>query len=124
MFIFFASAQQNDLFDVNQHLKKINEKNKLESEKRILLNPILEKIKSPFSIRNDNSFYLPNGDKVVTLKGYNIHCVVPDMNQLQSMPVACKSFMLKRNEYGAIPNPSNSFQIEALISSNKIKMIK
>lgn len=112
----FASAQSNDLFDVNQHLKKINEKSKVESEKQI--------IRNPFSINIDTSFYLPNGDKVVTLQGYNMPCVVPDMSQFQSMPVAGKSFVLKRNEYGAIPNPSNPIQIEELISKVKIKIIK
>lgn len=119
-----ASAQNKDLFDVNQHLKKLSEKNKAESKKKILLNPILEKIKNPFSIKIYNSFYLANGDKVMTLRGYNMPCVVPDMNKFQSMPVAGKNFAPKRNEYGAIPNPSAPLYLEELLSGNKIKILK
>jgi hypothetical protein len=118
----FTSAQNKDLLDINQHLKKLNEKNKGKLEKQILLYPLLEKIRTPFSIKIDSSYYLPNGDKVVTLPGYNMPCVVPDMKQFQTMPIAGRN--LNINNYSFMPNPAPKMNIEELIAKGIIKNIK
>ena len=79
-----ASAQQNDLFDIQQHLlKKSADNNKLVKKKNIDL-PF---IYNPLQINNSpvDSYTLSNGDKVVILKLDNMPCVQPDMQDRKSV---------------------------------------
>ena len=96
VFLFFgiaaftsASAQQNDLFDIQKHLlKKQAEENKLIENKSINLPSIKPFIYNPPPFNNNpvDSYILPNGDKVVISSLYNMPVVQPDMRQFQRMP--------------------------------------
>ena len=119
----FASGQNNDLFDVNQHLKKLNSDKKAKLEKQNLFKPFND-YSGLFGTKKTKSFFLLNGDKVITLPQYNMPCVVPAMKKFQSMPNAGNSFDIKRNKYGAIPNPSSPLYIEELINKSRQKIVK
>ena len=109
-----ASAQQNDLFDIQQHLlKKSADNNKLVKKKNIDL-PF---IYNPLQINNSpvDSYTLSNGDKVVILKLDNMPCVQPDMQQFQRMPnIAYQekfNFSTLQLLPGQIPNGSKPFSL-------------
>ena len=84
-----ATAQQNDLFDIQKHIQKKQAEGKKAAEKKLILSSFFR----PFENYNryttnkpDLSYILPNGDKVVILGQDNMPCVVPDMRQFQNMP--------------------------------------
>ena len=83
-----ATAQQNDLFDIQKHIQKKQAEGKKAAEKKLLLTTI--KSFQNYNTYSNNianrSFLLPNGDKVVSLGQDNMPCVVPDMKQFQNMP--------------------------------------
>lgn len=109
-----ASAQQNDLFDIQQHLlKKSADNNKLVEKKNIDL-PV---IYNPLHINNNpiDSYTLSNGDKVVISRLDNMPCVQPDMQQFQRMPnIAYQekfNFSTQQLLPGQIPNGSKPFSL-------------
>ena len=114
-----ASAQQNDLFDIQKHLQKKNVEDKKSVEKNNITLPLNRpKTYSNIYLGNkpENYYTLPNGDKVVTISGYNMPCVQPDMLQFQTMPnIANNSpfnfnYSPNRIQPGQIPNGSNPFR--------------
>ncbi len=113
-----ASAQQNDLFDIQKHLlKKQAEENKLIENKSINLPSIKPFIYNPPPFNNNpvDSYILPNGDKVVISSLDNMPCVQPDMRQFQRMPnLTYKepfNFYPQQILPGQIPNGSKSFSL-------------
>lgn len=82
---FFASAQQNDFFDIQKHLLKKQKEERLQKliERFIPNNP---KTAIPFFNLPQNPpqakliMQLPNGNKVYSLPGDNMPCIVPDMD--------------------------------------------
>ena len=109
-----ASAQQNDLFDIQKHLlKKSADNNNLVKKKNIDL-PL---INNPLYINNNpvDSYTLSNGDKVVISRLDNMPCVQPDMQQFQRMPnIAYQekfNFSTQQLLPGQIPNGSKPFSL-------------
>ena len=100
-----ASAQENEFFDINRYLLQKQSLEKLQNEKSNT--PEL-----PFSRPSDTySYLLPNGDKVVQMRGYNMPCVQPKNWPLTTMPNLkgtndlAMTFPFIRPAPGAIPNP-------------------
>ena len=84
-----ASAQQNDLFDIQKYLlKKSDDNNKLFENKNIDMPFKKPFIYNPPPINNNpvETYTLSNGDKVVISSLYNMPVVQPDMRQFQRMP--------------------------------------
>ena len=83
-----ATAQHNDLFDINKHIQKKRTEGKKAAEKKLLLSSIkpFQHYNSYSTNKANLSYVLPNGDKVVILGQDNMPCVVPDMRQFQHMP--------------------------------------
>ena len=113
-----ASAQQNDLFDIQQHLlKKSVDYNKLNENKKIDLAFSKPFIYYPPQINNNpaDSYTLSNGDKVVISRLDNMPCVQPDMQQFQRMPnIAYQekfNFSTQQLLPGQIPNGSKPFSL-------------
>lgn len=113
-----ASAQQNDLFDIQKHLlKKQAEENKLIENKSINLPSIKPFIfnSPPFNNNPVDSYILPNGDKVVISSLDNMPIVVPDMRQFQRMPNIAyqEQFNFSPHQVlpGQIPNGSKSYSM-------------
>ena len=116
----FASAQQNDFFDIQKHLQQkikdeINQKQK--EQLQSLFKPkistlFLKPIPVP-QIKFLES--LPNSDKVYILPEDNMPCIVPDMTQfnkadLAGLDLKQKYFTPNRNFPGKIPNPGTPFK--------------
>lgn len=108
-----ASAQQNDLFDIQKHLQKKQAEEKKIDEKIRLVLPRLKKVTLYNSYTKNNptlSYPFPNGDKVITLGQDNMPCLVPDIRLFQAMPNPGynKSFLdnlsHSSRQYGQIPN--------------------
>jgi len=103
-----ASAQQKDVFDIERHLQKITTGKKLPGV-NLQNQPIFEFKQLPPNLLNS----LPNGDRVTTLPGYNMPCVVPGQSYLYftpnlagiNQPLLLRAF--KRSEPGIIPNPAD-----------------
>jgi hypothetical protein len=95
----FASAQQKDLFDIQQHIQEKIKESKLRSlvPKQPFLYP-QSKLSHPYT--------LPNGNKVYTLPLDNMPCVEPDMSQFNMPNIAKSDKYLQRNMSGRIPNPA------------------
>ncbi len=114
-----ASAQQNDVFDIQKHIqKKIVKDNKEKPKKNTQLVfekcfavPMIRKIRPNFI----PGYILPNGDKVTTLQIYNMPCVQPDMRQFHTMPnvVYDKQFNFspQRPKPGQIPNGAKYYKM-------------
>ena len=84
-----ASAQQQDLFDIQKHIQKKQAEDKKAADKIKLVPPPLASFEFyiPYTTNIPGlSYTLPNGDKVVILGQDNMPCIVPDMNQFQTMP--------------------------------------
>jgi hypothetical protein len=84
-----ASAQQNDLFDIQKHLQKKQAED--QKDDVIKLRPPFLKTVGPYSNsymanRPELTYTLPNGDKVITLGQDNMPCIVPDMSLFKAMP--------------------------------------
>lgn len=105
LFFSFASAQQNDLFDLQKHIQ-----GKIKESKIKALVPN-QPIEYP-QIKPSSSYILPNGNKVVILPEDNMPCVEPDMSQF-NMPNLAKSDKLLLNKWqpGQIPNLIPHFRI-------------
>lgn len=118
-----ASAQQNDLFNIQKHLQKKQTEEKKIDEKIKFVLPLFKKTILYNSYTNNNptlSYILPNGDKVITLVQDNMPCVVPDMRLFQAMPNTGydKKFQnnlsLSSRQPGQIPN--GAFPLRMLVS--------
>ncbi|MBC7873626.1 MAG: hypothetical protein H7Y01_06510 [Ferruginibacter sp.] len=84
-----ASAQQNDLFDIQKHLQNKQARDNKADEIYKLQLPRFQKFNlytPTVSNKPDLTYLLPNGDKVITLSQDNMPCVVPDMKMFQAMP--------------------------------------
>jgi len=105
-----ASAQQNDLFDIQKHLKKRTElRNKQRAEKLFSLpnTRIRQPFQYPLLNNNVQVFHsmpeskllaqLKNGNKLYLLPQDNMPCVVPDMSEFNML-------VLKPDVQFTIPN--------------------
>jgi hypothetical protein len=103
-----ASAQQKDLFDIGQHLKKKRVEGKKMAEKKSLVLPFLKNFPTGdlyLSARAAESYTLPNGDKVVISPIDHMPCVQPDMRQFRVMP----SIQPDIRQFRTMPNAGISF---------------
>lgn len=115
----FASAQQNDVFDIQKHLQQKIKDEISQKQKEQLLSILRPKISfKTFSIPAPQAKFLmslSNGNKVYALPPDNMPCIVPDMSQFNKADLAGpdlkqKSFLLNRNLPGKIPNPATPFK--------------
>ena len=116
-----ASAQQNDLFDIQKYLlKKSDDNNKLFENKNIDMPFKKPFIYNPPPINNNpvETYTLSNGDKVVISSLYNMPVVQPDMRQFKIMPNLAYEGQFNFSPHqvlpGQIPNGSKPY---VLISS-------
>lgn len=117
---FFASAQQNELFDIQKHVQQKIKDEINQKQKEQLLSLFKPKMSTPFlkpipvpQMKILES--LPNGDKVYILPEDNMPCIVPDMSQfnkadLAGLDLKQKYFTPNRNFPGKIPNPVTPFK--------------
>ena len=118
----FASAQQNDFFDIQKHLQKKLAEEKLQKMKDQFIpsnpsNPIIHLTLNPPQARLVQT--LPNGNKVYLLPLDNMACIVPDKEQYaDNMLLPSKKFELFNNQKqnyrqmpGTIPNPVYPWKI-------------
>jgi hypothetical protein len=112
-----ASAQQKDVFDIQQHLDKMFKDKKIPE---IVISPLNKptpvSYSWPFPNNQKLSIILPNGDKVYILSQDNMPCVVPDMTQFNMPNVSnshdyFQSLLPKNNIPGNIPNAAPFFLI-------------
>lgn len=84
----FASAQENNFFDIDKHLQKKNKKKIIIPLKRPQAKIV--ETKDAMTVFPGNmatlSHILPNGNKVYLLPQSNMPCIVPEMHQF-NMPV-------------------------------------
>jgi len=117
-----ASAQQKELFDIQEHLRKKMADDKKIVEKKFPSLPF----NSPFSFKvpaignkTPGSYVLPNGDQVILLSMDRMPCVQPDMQQLGVMPNPAYDrpfhYSPLRLQTGQIPNGSLPYR---MIASN------
>ena len=115
-----ASAQQNDMFDIQKHLQK----KQAESKKTDEMNSLVFPFKKHFIPVDPSigkkplvSYTLPNGDKVVISRLGDMPCVKPDPSQLYFMPNLAYSgefnFSPQRPKPGQIPNGSKPYRMIA-----------
>ena len=104
----FASAQENEFFNIEKYMQKKQQDLK-KSQVRIRRFP--ENV-TPYSVTSSQPkliVELPNGNKVYALTQDHMPCIKPDMNQF-NMPnifVSKKSqASLFEKEAGKIPNPA------------------
>jgi len=103
-----ASAQQKELFDIGQHIRKKQAEGKKLSEKKNLVLPFHKSFPAvnPYLIgRPPLSYTLPNGDKVIISTIDNMPCVQPDMKQFRVMP----SLQPDIRQFRTMPNVSEEF---------------
>ncbi len=108
-----ASAQQKELFDIQEHLKKKSADNKKAADRQLLF-PL--PFKNNFTYRElipqtDQFYFLSNGDKVVILGIDNMPCIQPDMRQFQAMPNPVGPGFPQKPFPGQIPNGAQSHRI-------------
>jgi hypothetical protein len=114
-----ASAQQNDVFDIQKHIQKKIVKDMEKTETTLFKVVYGNCWGTPLSqrprLKNIPSFILPNGDRVTTLPIDNMPCVQPDMRQYQNMPnvVYDKQFYFtqQRPKPGQIPNGAKHYRM-------------
>jgi hypothetical protein len=109
-----ASAQEKELFDIQEHLQKKAAENKKAYGDRLILdlpfeNPTIHPgLSVPVAPGSGQSYLLPNGDKVITLSMDNMPCVQPGMEQFHSMPNPgygiLPEYFPSFSKPGAIPN--------------------
>ncbi len=113
-----ASAQQQDLFDIQKHLQKIQVENKKADKK----NSLVLQFNKPFPpvslyTRNTSidSYNLPNGDRVVISSLDHMPCIQPDMSQFQTMPNVIYdkpfNFSPQKPLPGQVPNGSAPYRM-------------
>lgn len=117
----FASAQQNNVFDIQKHLQKKQTEERLQKlkEQFIPANPSPPTIHlSLYPPQAKLSQTLPNGNKVYLLPMDNMPCIAPEKNLCaDNMTQPPKKFDLfnKQQNYkqqpGAIPNPAYPWKI-------------
>lgn len=73
-----ATAQQKDVFDINQYLLK--HKPGINLQNKIQLRPG-KTLKISSNNKPEDSYILPNGDKVVSLPQDRMPCVVPSLKE-------------------------------------------
>jgi hypothetical protein len=112
-----ASAQQKDLFDIQQHLQKKQAEDKKVAEKKI--NPFPYNNHYSGNIR-ELSYTLPNGDKIFNPPLGSMPCVKPDMRNFLIMPNLANGKVLPGYNYypqkvkpGQIPNGSRPYRMIA-----------
>ncbi|MEO5946056.1 MAG: hypothetical protein ABIP79_04520 [Chitinophagaceae bacterium] len=107
-----ASAQQQDFFDINSHLKKKNaEKSRTIPKTKLVFPKTIPFPLKPNKTSINYSFTLPNGDKVYTSPDYNMPVVVTDMRQFKTMPNAILLRPHSIVQFPKIPNASPPFLI-------------
>jgi hypothetical protein len=113
-----ASAQQNDVFDIQKHIQQKIVKEKEKAEKTIFKG--FDKcwgtsLSKRTRLTNMRDFILPNGDKVITLPIDNMPCVQPDLHQFQTMPNVAYdkpfNFSPQRPKPGQIPNGAKQYRM-------------
>ena len=102
-----AAAQQRELFDIDNHLKK---KNSAKHSKPPIFPLKIQNAILPNTLTLYNTYTLANGDKVYTSPAYNMPVIKPDMTPFSIMPNIGGSqqipIVLKRSNPGTIPNGS------------------
>ncbi|MGB3008185.1 MAG: hypothetical protein WBC06_16850 [Chitinophagaceae bacterium] len=117
-----VSAQQKDIFDIQNHLEKKSKKAHLEVNLKV--NSKVHNLKT-FDFNSHSlpqfQFTLSNGDKVISLPTDNMPCVVPDMKQFKRMPDAGIYYknrlpgLSPNGRYpGEIPNAAAPFRFTAM----------
>ncbi|MEO7984449.1 MAG: hypothetical protein ABI688_10245 [Bacteroidota bacterium] len=117
-----ASAQEKDLFDIQQYLQKKQADTKKNNEQfHLVMPPLNPAVSSP--PYTTSTWSLPNGDKVVILGQDNMPCVVPDMSLFHAMP----NVNQRGNRYldllapfsvpGQIPN--GAFPVRMIVAGKK-----
>jgi hypothetical protein len=114
-----ASAQQNDVFDIQKHLEKMLKDKKFP---RAIIKP--PSINYPFINHTSGrpawefSHILPNGDKIFLLSQDNMPCVVPGsvntiMPNIADPEKYFESLFFRNNLPGAIPNVVSPYRFIA-----------
>ena len=102
-----AAAQQRELFDIENHLKKKSFEKK---NKPYILPLKIQHSILPNTLMLSHTYTLANGDKVYTSPAYNMPVIKPDMTPFSIMPTIGRSqqvpIVLKRSNPGTIPNGS------------------
>ncbi len=104
----FASAQQNEFFNIQKYMqKKQAESKKTQFKIQPFTNNLITSF-HPSSLQPQLMYELPNGNKVYALPQDHMPCIKPDMSQF-NMPNSFKQkpyrpFLLKTP--GIIPNPA------------------
>lgn len=102
-----VSAQQNDLFDVEEHLKKKADQPFWNKPTDINLLTLKNAAPAP-----SLSFtYLISGEKLLQLPVDHMPCVVPDMDLFSRMPNAAHVIVLRAG-MGSIPNSAPPLSIK------------
>lgn len=96
-----VTAQQNDLFKVEEHLKRKTDQ--LFWNKPTDLN--LLTLKNGYPVPGLSFTYLNSGEKLLQLPLDHMPCVVPDMELFSRMPNAAQVIILRAG-MGSIPNPA------------------
>lgn len=119
-----ATAQQNELFEINKHIQKKQAEAKKSAERKKITTFFKNRNKANltmglFSNKPEHTYTLPNGDRVIILSQDNMPCVVPDMKKFQTMPNAGTKaglnnfYIPRRSQPGIIPNGSMPFRMIA-----------
>lgn len=125
----FASAQQNDFFDIQKYLKKKNELNKKLTVDNLFILPKNRCWKSPnlpffkkdlqlLTTRTKTKILteLTNGNKAYSLPQDNMPCIVPDMSQFNMPNIAnpkeyFQSLADRTHKPGKMPNAIIPYRI-------------
>ena len=102
-----AVAQQNDLFDVQEHLKK-------KTTLLFLNKPAdfnLRTLKNPTPTQSLSFIYPASGEKLIQLPVDHMPCVVPDMELFRIMPNAADGITFRTSQL-SIPNPAPPLHIK------------
>jgi len=111
----FASAQQNEFFDIQKHLEK---KQKEAKKSQFRIKPFSEKLMASYtasSLQPRLIDELPNGNKVYALPQDHMPCIKPDMNQFNMLNAFKENNqfpLVYKNRAGKIPNPAIPLSLE------------
>jgi hypothetical protein len=115
-----AIGQQDDFFDIENHLEKKSGEKRYRSFNRLYPdrpnNPIFQSLNRSSQSMATLSHILPNGDKVYLLPMGGMPCIVPDMKQF-NMPLAgnkgdyLQSLPGKAPQAGRIPNAITPYRM-------------
>jgi len=113
-----ASAQENEVFDIQQHLLQKQANEKKAAEQKLPALPFTK----PFTYVNPytgndraDAYHTDKGDRVIQLGQDHMPCVQPDMRQFRVMPNLFYdkpfNYASKRPEPGQIPNGSLPYRM-------------